>query len=94
MEESIYRQRQTVQRLFGPSATLGGSIGSGRHPGVLTISLGGRPLGSGRTMQEAIGDATRRQTSVEDERRQRATARRRRSLSPCAGLQHLAVDRA
>jgi hypothetical protein len=58
----VERERLTniVQRVFGSGGSLGGSIGSGRYPGVLTIAVDGEPLGSGRTLQAAIGQALRR----------------------------------
>lgn len=58
------RLTNTVQRVFGSGASLGGSMGSGKHPGVLTIKVDGQPVGSGRTLQEAIGVATKRATGL------------------------------
>ncbi|MCY2991307.1 MAG: hypothetical protein NTY19_26050 [Planctomycetota bacterium] len=53
-----------IQRVFGSGASLGGSIGSRRYPGVLTIKVDGIPWGSCRTMQEAIGDASRKASAL------------------------------
>lgn len=60
MELRHEQQELAIQRVFGSNATLGGSMGSGRHPGVLTISVDGKPWGSGRTLEAAICDASRR----------------------------------
>jgi hypothetical protein len=57
MELRHEQQELALQRVFGSGATLTGSIGSGRHPGVLTITVDGVPWGSGATLQEAIGQA-------------------------------------
>jgi hypothetical protein len=66
MEESIYRQRQTVQRLFGPSATITGRMGSGVAPGVVEIHMGDTRLSCGRTFQQALGIATRRASTLSE----------------------------
>jgi len=58
------QQELAIQRVFGSGARLGGSIGSGRHPGVLTIAVDGKPWGSGRTLQEAIGQALGRAATL------------------------------
>ncbi len=53
-----------IQRLFGSGASLSGSIGSRRHPGVLTIAVDGKPWGSGRTLETAIGEASRKASGL------------------------------
>ncbi|MCY2990930.1 MAG: hypothetical protein NTY19_24100 [Planctomycetota bacterium] len=62
----VERERLTniVQRVFGAGASLGGSIGSRRYPGCLTISVDGVPWGSGRTLQDALTVATRRAAAL------------------------------
>lgn len=60
MDEALYRQNQATKRLFGPSATLAGSIGSGRAPGHIEIKCGGKTLGSGRSFEQALQDVTTR----------------------------------
>ena len=64
MHEAIYRHQQAVQRCFGPSARLDGSIGSARGPGVVEIKADGRTLGTGRTFEQALQDTSRRQREV------------------------------
>jgi hypothetical protein len=56
----LYQERitATVQRVFGSGASVGGSMGSGKFPGVLTVLLDGKPLGSGRTLEAALQRAT------------------------------------
>ncbi|MCY2987180.1 MAG: hypothetical protein NTY19_04830 [Planctomycetota bacterium] len=64
MDESIYRQRQTVLRLFGPSATITGAMGSRLAPGNVQIHLADRRLGCGRTFQQAVELATRKASKL------------------------------
>ena len=64
MEESIYRQRQTVQRLFGESATITGRMGSGVAPGNVQIHIGDKRLGCGRTFQQALQIASRKASGL------------------------------
>ena len=52
MDEATYRQNQAVRRLFGPSARIGGTIGSGRGSGVVEIKANGRTLARGRSFEE------------------------------------------
>ena len=61
MINDLFRQglESNVQRLFGESATITGSIGSARAPGRLTVTVDGRTLGGGRTLQQAIAEARR-----------------------------------
>ena len=58
MDEARYRQEQATKRLFGPSATFAGSIGSGRGAGHIEIKCGGKTLGSGPSFERALQDAT------------------------------------
>ena len=58
MDEALYRQNQATKRLFGPSATLAGSIGTPSRPGVVEIKCDGRTLGSGLSFEQALQDAT------------------------------------
>ena len=60
MDEALYRQNQATKRLFGPSATLAGSIGSGRGAGHIEIKCDGRTLGSGPSFERALQDVTTR----------------------------------
>lgn len=48
-----------VARMFGPTATVRGSLGTERRPGVLSIEVGGRVVGAGRTLASAVDAATR-----------------------------------
>lgn len=58
----VIRERQTIlaQRIFGADARIAGCVGSAKHPGVLTIMVGKQALGSGVTLEQAIGEAIRR----------------------------------
>ncbi len=58
MDESLYRQRQAVARLFDGAATMSGSIGSARGPGDIRIVLDGRAIGTGQTFGEALANVT------------------------------------
>lgn len=60
MDEALYRQRQAVARLFDGAATISGSIGSARGPGVLEIRVDGETVGSGSTFGQALQSATER----------------------------------
>ena len=60
MDVQEERQTDIIRRVFGPSSHLGGSIGSARHHGVLTIHVAGIPWGSGTTLAEAVGVAIKR----------------------------------
>jgi hypothetical protein len=60
MEESIYRQRQTIQRLFGPAATITGAMDSHLAPGRVEIHVDGQRLACGRMFQQAVTIATRK----------------------------------
>ncbi len=60
MDEALYRLQQTVLRMFGPSARIAGTGGSGRGPGSVRIVLDGRTLGTGRTFEQALQDVTTR----------------------------------
>ncbi|MCY2990927.1 MAG: hypothetical protein NTY19_24085 [Planctomycetota bacterium] len=64
MEESIYRQQQTIQRLFGPSATITGAIGTNLAPGRIEIHMADVRLGCGRTFAQAVEIATRKASSL------------------------------
>lgn len=52
-------QRNTVLRLFGSSAVLGGTLGTPSHPGRLEITLDGTQIGVGPNFQAAIQAASR-----------------------------------
>jgi hypothetical protein len=60
MIEDMSIERRVVRQLFGDAARIIGSIGSGRHPGRLTVLVDGRPLGSGGTLEAALQRATKR----------------------------------
>jgi hypothetical protein len=64
MNEALYRHQQAVRRLFGPSARLTGSAGSGRGPGVLEIKVDGRTIGSGSSFGQALQAVTTRRGST------------------------------
>ena len=64
MDEALYRLQQTVLRMFGPSARIAGTGGSGRGPGSVRIVLDGRTLGTGRTFEQAMQDVSRQQREV------------------------------
>lgn len=59
MVEDMQAEHRQVMRLFGDGARVGGSMGCALGPGVLTISVDGKPWGSGRTIEAAICDASR-----------------------------------
>jgi len=48
-----------VKRTFGPGAALAGSMGTPDEPGDVQIILDGRPLGTGRTFDQAYRRARR-----------------------------------
>lgn len=60
MDEALYRQRQAVARLFDGAATISGSIGSARGPGVLEIRVDGRTIGTGPNFSAALADASKK----------------------------------
>lgn len=49
-----------AKRIFGPSTTISGSIGTVCHLGRLEIRIDGRTLGTGGTFASALVDASRR----------------------------------
>lgn len=51
------RDQATVAKLFGPTATLGGMMGSGLGPGRLEVRINGFLVGWGRNFREAIAAA-------------------------------------
>lgn len=57
MHESIYRQQQTVKRMFGPAAELAGELGTPGRIGSVRIVLDGREIGVGTNFQAALNDA-------------------------------------
>lgn len=61
MSEGLYRGQQAVRRLFGTSARIAGTAGSGRGPGCIEIWIGSALVGRGRSLQEALADARRHQ---------------------------------
>lgn len=56
--------QHTVTALFGPTAILAGSLGTPTMPGTLTISTGGRVLGTGTTFAQAVEAATAKAASL------------------------------
>ncbi len=46
-----------VQRTFGPTAALTGSMGTPDEPGDVQIILDGRPIGTGPTFEAALQQA-------------------------------------
>lgn len=49
---------ELITRTFGPTARLGGTIGTTQAPGRLDIIVGGVQCGSGRTLAEAVRRAS------------------------------------
>jgi len=60
MSEGLYRQNQTVARLFGPGTRIAGTAGSARGPGHIEIRIDGRTIGTGPTFASALQDVTAR----------------------------------
>jgi hypothetical protein len=58
----LLRERLTrvARQIFGSGATITGSLGNPRHEGRLTITVDGQPMGSGKTLEQALQVATRR----------------------------------
>jgi hypothetical protein len=54
MVEFMRQDRRVVEKLFGGAATLIETSGSGAGPGRLTIKIGGRVVGDGATLREAL----------------------------------------
>lgn len=52
--------RDAVARLFGPTATINGSLGTPQRPGVVAIHVGGRELASAGTFAQAVDLAGRK----------------------------------
>ena len=58
------RHDSLVKRLFGHDARLGGTIGTVAQPGRLEIAVGDQTIGSGRTWQETLANASRQLASI------------------------------
>ncbi len=78
MDETLYRQRQAVARLFDGAATISGSIGSARGPGHIRIMLDGQVVGSGESFATALQAASTALTLAH-----RGTARKPRIVTAC-----------
>jgi hypothetical protein len=64
MDKHLAQHQRQVLLAFGPTARIGGSLGSGRGPGVIRIDLDDQQLGSGGTFQEALSAAQRRAAAM------------------------------
>jgi hypothetical protein len=60
MDRHIRTFDQHAKRVFGPSATVAGSIGSERGPGEIRILLDDRIIGTGPTFEAALQAAQRK----------------------------------
>jgi len=78
MDEGLYRQHQAVARLFGPAATISGSIGTRKAPGELRIIVAGETIGTGASFGQALQAASTALTIAT-----RGTARSPRIVSAC-----------
>ena len=51
---------RAVAALFGPTASLQGSLGTPEQPGTVSIHVGQQVLGTGPTFAEAVAAASKR----------------------------------
>ena len=61
-----------AKRIFGPAATIGGSIGSAENPGEFQIIVEGKTIGTGPTFNQAMQAAHRTAAGMADCERRRA----------------------
>ena len=64
MVEDMQAEHRQVKQLFGDGARVGGTMGSRLGPGVVEIKVDGQAWGSGATLREAIGVATKRAATI------------------------------
>jgi hypothetical protein len=64
MDKHLAQHQRQVLLAFGPSAQIGGTLGTSRGPGELRITVDDRLLGDGETFQEALEQASRRATEL------------------------------
>jgi hypothetical protein len=54
VDKHLEQHQRQVLLAFGPSAQIGGTLGTSRGPGELRITVDDRLLGDGETFQEAL----------------------------------------
>lgn len=54
MIEHLRAERTIVRQLYGGAGQLIETVGTGSKPGSVTITVGGRPVGTGGSFREAL----------------------------------------